>query len=237
MDRNEAHACFSSFVSHGFVFMNGFALVAYEKSYYLRDWRFRSFSRSLPPSFPPFLSLSATGCRATSSLGDTCRESVALFQLEWKTAANRYFSQFSPSTEPPSTVPRKNEFEIRSRRESRRTENRVPIIGRYSAELLITGVSYLFLYEIAMVKRKMLFDARLVRTNTIWARLGKFNSVSSSRIRRCSWENKDICEMKNIYLLDVNDIFTYGNIKYFSSNKIDIFWKSWPLMKDFIPSE
>lgn len=57
MDRNGAHACFSSFVSHGFVFMNGFALVAYEKSYYLRDRRFRSFSRSLARSFAPALPL------------------------------------------------------------------------------------------------------------------------------------------------------------------------------------
>lgn len=70
----------SLLVSHGFVFMNGFALVA------LRE----IVLSSLPQRFLSFLSLppSITRYRAASSFGGS-RRTVT----EWKTAANRYFSR------------------------------------------------------------------------------------------------------------------------------------------------
>lgn len=82
----KAHACFSLLVSHGFVFMNGFALVA------LRE----IVLSSLPTA--SILSLRLSPQRGV----EHCPSSgvrVALLQSEWKRAANRYFSQCSTTTQ------------------------------------------------------------------------------------------------------------------------------------------
>lgn len=65
----KAHACFSLLVSHGFVFMNGFALVA------LREIVLSSLPTAsiLSLRLSLSLSLSATGCRALSFFGGSCR--------------------------------------------------------------------------------------------------------------------------------------------------------------------
>jgi len=120
MDVNRSLRLVSLLVSHGFLFMNGFALVA------LRE----IVLSSLPTA--SILSLLLLLLLPPPSIGQRppSEARVALLQSEWKTAANRYFSQARRAR-----LPERERERERDRERERERENS----GYISSHLMTTG--------------------------------------------------------------------------------------------------